>query len=146
MGLTGSRYAQLYPLLPVRRSAVKIDGRRGRDALPCIVENGCEWRRLPKEYGRAIECGFAGGRSRVFLIGSSGRCGAGARSSSALTGLGLNGAGVTAPPDAMGARKKEGRGPLANPGADGTPKIVWLPQMIERRRRSARPPAGPATA
>ena len=51
MELTGSQYALLSPLLPVQRGNVKIDNRQLLNALLYVVENGCKWRRLPKEFG-----------------------------------------------------------------------------------------------
>jgi hypothetical protein len=32
-------------------------------------------------------------------------------------------------PDGAGALKKTGRKPLANAGADGAPRFIWLPRM-----------------
>ncbi|WP_442780491.1 transposase [Ensifer sp. SL37] len=51
MELTDWQYALLFPLLPVQRGNVKIDNRQLLNALLYIAENGCKWRRLPKEYG-----------------------------------------------------------------------------------------------
>ena len=33
-------------------------------------------------------------------------------------------------PDGTGAEKKTARRPLANPGAAGPPRFIWLPRMI----------------
>lgn len=35
-------------------------------------------------------------------------------------------------PDGAGALKKTARSPSANPVADGTPRFIWLPQILER--------------
>jgi len=35
-------------------------------------------------------------------------------------------------PDGTGALKKPGRRPSENPVADGPPRFIWLPQMLER--------------
>jgi len=135
MELTDSQYAQLSPLLPVQRGNVKIDNRRLLDALLYIAENGCKWRRLPKEYGnwhtiytRLRRWADQGVLDKLFetlqrrhLIEIRIEC------------LGLDSTSVKVHPDAMGALKKEGRRPSVNPGADGTPKFIWLPRMIERR-------------
>ena len=36
-------------------------------------------------------------------------------------------------PDGTGALKKTARRPSANPAADGPPRCIWLPRMLERR-------------
>ena len=35
-------------------------------------------------------------------------------------------------PDGMGALKKTARRPSENPVADGPPRFIWLPRMLER--------------
>jgi hypothetical protein len=35
-------------------------------------------------------------------------------------------------PDGTGALKKTDRKPSASPAADGPPKFIWLPRMLER--------------
>jgi hypothetical protein len=40
---------------------------------------------------------------------------------------------VKAHPDGTGALKKTARNPSAGPEADGPPKFIWLPRMLERR-------------
>ena len=35
-------------------------------------------------------------------------------------------------PDGTGALKKTDRRPSANPAADGPPRFIWLPRMLER--------------
>jgi len=34
-------------------------------------------------------------------------------------------------PDGTGALKNTDRRPSASPGADGTPRFIWLPRMLE---------------
>ena len=36
-------------------------------------------------------------------------------------------------PDGIGALKKTAPRPSENPAADGPPRFIWLPQMLERR-------------
>ena len=119
----------------MQRGNVKIDNRQLLNALLYVVENGCKWRRLPKEFGnwhtiymRLRRWAEQGVLERVFealqrqrLIAIRIEC------------LGLDSTSVKVHPDAMGALKKEGRRPSANPEADGTPKFIWSPRMIERR-------------
>jgi hypothetical protein len=44
----------------------------------------------------------------------------------------LDSTSVKVHPDGTGALKKTGRNPSASPAADGTPKFIWLPRMLER--------------
>ena len=45
------QYEKLKHLLPVQRGNVSIENKLFINALLYILENGCKWRRLPKEYG-----------------------------------------------------------------------------------------------
>ena len=96
----------------MQRGNVKIDNRRLLNALLYIAENGCKWRRLPKEYGnwhtiytRLRRWAGQGVLERIFealqrqrLIAIRIEC------------LGLDSTSIKVHPDAMGALKKEGRG------------------------------------
>jgi len=51
MQITEEQYAKIKHLLPTQHGNVRIDNIRFINALLYICENGCKWRRLPKEYG-----------------------------------------------------------------------------------------------
>jgi transposase len=51
MGINIEQYNRLKHLLPVQRGNVTVDNMTFINALLYICENGCKWRRLPKEYG-----------------------------------------------------------------------------------------------
>ena len=109
MELSDSQYALLSPLLPVQRGNVKIDNRQLLNALLYIAENGCKWRRLPKEYGnwhtiytRLRRWAEQGVLEKIFetlqhrrLIAIRIEC------------LGLDSTSIKVHPDAMGALKKK---------------------------------------
>jgi transposase len=44
----------------------------------------------------------------------------------------LDSTSVKVHPDGTGAFKKTDHRPLENPAADGTPRFIWLPRMLER--------------
>ena len=44
----------------------------------------------------------------------------------------LDSTSVKVHPDGTGALKKTDRRPSENPAADGTPRFIWLPRMLER--------------
>ena len=52
MEINEEQYEKLRHLLPVQRGNVTIENITFINALLYICENGCKWRRLPKEYGK----------------------------------------------------------------------------------------------
>jgi len=51
MQITKEQYEKIKPKLPVQRGNVTLENITFVNALLYICENGCKWRRLPKEYG-----------------------------------------------------------------------------------------------
>jgi transposase len=51
MKINQAQYDKLKHLLPTQRGNVSIDNLTFINAILYICENGCKWRRLPKEYG-----------------------------------------------------------------------------------------------
>jgi len=51
MKINQAQYDNIKHLLPVQRGNVSVDNLTFINALLYICENGCKWRRLPKEYG-----------------------------------------------------------------------------------------------
>ena len=52
MEINNEQYEKLKHLLPVQRGNVTVENIKFINALLYICENGCKWRRLPKEYGK----------------------------------------------------------------------------------------------
>ena len=50
-----------------------------------------------------------------------------------ITAVKLDSTIVKVHPDGTGALKKTAPRPSASPAADGPPKFIWLPPMLERR-------------
>jgi transposase len=133
MQITESQYSLIAPYLPVQRGNVRISNLQLINALLYIAENGCKWRALPPEFGkwnsiyvRVRRWAENGVLERLFialqehqLIRIKVEC------------LGLDSTSVKVHPDGTGALKKTARNLSANPKVDGTPKFIWLPQMIE---------------
>ena len=125
MELSEAQYAMLSPLLPRQRGNVKIHNRQLLNALLYIAENGCKWRRLPKEYGnwhtiytRLRRWADKGVLERIFtalqeqrLIATRVEC------------IGLDSTSIKVHPDSRGGSKKTAHKPSENPEADGTPKL-----------------------
>ena len=51
MDITKDTYDKIKHLLPTQRGNVSVENITFINALLYICENGCKWRRLPKEYG-----------------------------------------------------------------------------------------------
>jgi transposase len=51
MKITQEQYDKIKHILPVQRGNVRVENVNFINALLYMGENGCKWRRLPKEYG-----------------------------------------------------------------------------------------------
>ena len=51
MQITIEQYKRIEHILPVQRGNVSVENIQLINALLYICENGCKWRKLPKEYG-----------------------------------------------------------------------------------------------
>jgi transposase len=52
MEINVEQYEKIKHILPVQRGNVSVENIKFINALLYICENGCKWRRLPKEYGK----------------------------------------------------------------------------------------------
>ena len=52
MEINIEQYEKLKHLLPVQRGNVSIENVKFINAILYVCENGCKWRKLPKEYGK----------------------------------------------------------------------------------------------
>ncbi|AAW75773.1 transposase and inactivated derivatives [Xanthomonas oryzae pv. oryzae KACC 10331] len=53
-----------------------------------------------------------------------------------IEAVSLDSTSIKVHPDGTGALKKTAHNPSGNRAADGTPKFIWLPQMLEQPSRS----------
>ena len=51
MEINREQYEKLKHILPVQRGNVTIENVKFINAILYVCENGCKWRKLPKEYG-----------------------------------------------------------------------------------------------
>ena len=49
-----------------------------------------------------------------------------------IEAVSLDSTSIKVHPDGTGALKKTDHSPSASPAADGTPRFIWLPRMLER--------------
>src|ERR1017187_7767448 len=132
MEITEEQYARIKDSLPVQRGNVSLTNLQVLNAILYVAEQGCKWRGLPKRFGRWHTIYMRMNRwakngvlDRVFeklqveqIVRINIEAFAGLHS-------------VKVHPDGTGALKKTGHRPLENPAADGTPRFIWLPRMLE---------------
>ena len=134
MEITEAQYLRIAPSLPRQRGNVRISNLQVLNALLYVAEQGCKWRGLPKRFGnwhtiytrmnRWSKAGVLDSvleqlqREQIVRI--------------QIEAVKLDSTTVKVHPDGMGALKKTARKPSENPVADGPPRFIWLPQMLER--------------
>ena len=99
-----------------------------------MAEQGCKWRGLPKRFGnwhtiytRMNRWSKSGVLDRVFAQMQHHQI-----VRIKIEAVALDSTAVKAHPDGTGALKKTAPKPLASPAADGPPRFIWLPRMLER--------------
>ena len=134
MEITGEQYARIKDSLPVQRGNVSLTNLQFLNAVLYVAEHGCKWRGLPKRFGnwhtiytRMNRWSKSGAMDRVFeklqleqIV------------SIRIEAFSLDSTSVKVHPDGTGALKKTAPKPSANPEADGRPRFIWLPRMLER--------------
>lgn len=134
MEISAAQFSRIEPFLPVQRGNVSLSNLQVVNAILYIAENGCKWRALPKRFGnwhtiytRMNRWAKAGVLDRLFeelqhqqLIRVK------------IEAVSLDSTIVKVHPDGTGALKKTAHRPSADRGADGPPKFIWLPRMLER--------------
>ena len=134
MEITAAQYLRIAPSLPRQRGNVRISNLQVLNALLYVAEQGCKWRGLPKRFGnwhtiytRLNRWSKNGVLDHVFeqlqreqIVHIQ------------IEAVKLDSTTVKVHPDGMGALKKTARRPSENPVADGPPRFIWLPQMLER--------------
>lgn len=130
--LTESQYQRVADSLPRQRGNVSMTNLQLLNALLYVVEQGCKWRGLPKQFGnwhtiytRMNRWSKGGVLDRVFTR---------LQQEQILTVriecVALDSTVVKVHPDGTGASKKTARRPSVVPGAAAPPRFIWLPRML----------------
>jgi transposase len=134
MEITPSQYERIADCLPVQRGNVSLTNLRVLNAILYVAEHGCKWRGLPKRFGnwhtvytRMNRWSKNGVLDRVFE-----RLQRAQIVRLKIEAVSLDSTIVKVHPDGTGALKKTARKPSEDPAADGLPKFIWLPRMLER--------------
>jgi transposase len=134
MEITEAQYRRIEPILPRQRGNVKLSNLDLLNAILYVAEQGCKWRGLPKHFGnwhtiytrmnRWSKSGVLDSvfeqlqREQVVRI--------------KIEAVSLDSTIVKVHPDGTGALKKTDLSPSASHAADGPPRFIWLPRMLER--------------
>ena len=134
MEITESQYLRIAPSLPRQRGHVNHSNLQVLNALLYVAEHGCKWRGLPKRFGnwhtiytRMNRWSKAGVLDQIFerlqreqIVRIK------------IEAVKLDSTTVKVHPDGTGALKKTDHRPSENRAADGPPRFIWLPRMLER--------------
>jgi transposase len=134
MQITSAQFSKIEHCLPRQRGNVSMTNLQVLNAIPYVAEHGCKWRGLPQRFGnwhtiytRMNRWAKAGVLDRVFAELQKSQI-----VRIKIEAVALDSKSIKVHPDGTGALKKTVRKPSASPGADGTPRFIWLPQMLEQ--------------
>ena len=135
MEITSEQYKRIKDSLPIQRGNVKLQNIQVLNAILYVAEQGCKWRGLPSRFGnwhsiytRMNRWARSGVLDRVFERLQTEQI-----VRIKIEAFSLDSTSIKVHPDGTGALKKTDHRPSASPAADGTPRFIWLPQMLERR-------------
>jgi len=134
MEITAEQYSRIESVLPRQRGNVSLSNLTVLTAILYVAEQGCKWRGLPKRFGNwhtiytrmnrwsksgVLDAVFEALQREQFVRIK-------------LEAVSLDSTSVKVHPDGTGALKKTVRKRSVNRAADGPPKFIWLPRMLER--------------
>jgi len=132
MTITEAQYRRIEGCFPKQRGNVSISNLDVLNAILYVAEHGCKWRGVPKRFGnwhtvytRMNRWAKAGVLDRVFTALQEEQI-----IRIKVEALGLDSTIVKVHPDGTGAEKKTAHNPSDDPGVDGPPRFIWLPQML----------------
>ncbi len=134
MEITSEQYEKIRDSLPLQRGNVRLTNLQVLNAILYVTEQGCKWSRLPKRFGnwhsiyvRMNRWAKNGVLDQVFeqlQLEQIVRI--------RIEAFALDSTSVKVHPDGTGALKKTDRKPSESLVADGPPRFIWLPRMLER--------------
>ena len=134
MEITVEQYKKIKGSLPIQRGNVKLQNLQVLNAILYVAEQGCKWRGLPPRFGnwhsvytRMNRWAKSGVLDRVFEKLQTEQI-----VRIKIEAFSLDSTSIKVHPDGTGALKKTDRRQSANLAADGTPRFIWLPRMLER--------------
>jgi transposase len=135
MDITEEQFKLIEACFPVQRGNVSLSNLQVLNAILYVAEHGCKWRGLPKRFGnwhtiytRMNRWSKSGVLDRVFAELQQARI-----FRIKIEAVSLDSTIIKVHHDGTGALKKTDHKPSANPEADGQPRFIWLPRMLERQ-------------
>ncbi len=135
MEITAEQYEKIKDSLPIQRGNVTLQNLEVLNAILFVAEHGCKWRGLPPRFGkwhsvytRMNRWAKNGVLDRVFERLQTEQI-----VRIKIEAFSLDSTSIKVHPDGTGALKKTDRRSSASPVADGTPRFIWLPRMLERQ-------------
>lgn len=132
MKLNTEQYSMIESCFPKHRKPAEISNLDVLNAGIYVLENGCKWRGLPKEYGnwhtiytRIARWAKSGVLQNAFLLLQEKGI-----IEIHVSIVSLDSTSIKVHPDGMGALKKEENSPSENRVAVGTQKFIWSPHLI----------------
>ena len=130
--MTKEQYEKIAECFPKHRKPAKISNLDILNALLYLIENGCKWRSLPKEFGdwhviyvRVNRWAKKGILEKIFLkLQQMGII------QIKVQVISLDSTCIKVHPDGTGALKKVENNPLGEQEADGIPSFIWSPHLI----------------
>ena len=129
MNISKEQYERIADCFPRQRGNVTHDSLKVINAILYVLENGCKWRSLPKEFGnwhtiymRMSRWSKNGVLDRIFERLQRERL-----ITCKIETLSMYSTGIKVHPDGTGALKKQDRSLLESPEEAGQPKSMWLP-------------------
>ncbi len=131
MKITELQYKIIQPYLPKQRGNVEIDNLTFVNALLYIIENGCKWRAIPKEYGNwhTIYVRF----NRWSKNGVIERLFTALQEENIIEIrteiIHIDSTTVKVHPDGAGTRKVNGEQSIGRSKGGSQPRFIWLPAL-----------------
>ena len=134
MEISEEQFHRIDAALPRQRGNVKVTNLQFLNALLYVAEQGCKWRGLPKRFGpwhtiytRMNRWSKSGVLDHVFELLQREQM-----VRIKIEAVKMDSTIVKVHPDGTGALKKTDPRRSENPAADGPPRFIWLPRMLER--------------
>lgn len=134
MEITPEQFVRIEHCLPRQRGNVSMSNLQVINAILYVAEHGCKWRGLPKRFGnwhtiytRMRRWTRAGVLEKMFeelqrehVVRIK------------IEAVSIDSMSVKMHPDGTRTLKRTARKLSASHEADGTPRLIWLPRMLER--------------
>lgn len=133
MEIGKEQYEQIAECFLKQRKPAKISNLDVLNAALYVMENGCKWRSLPKEYGdwHVIYVRINRWAKKDVLEQAFLRLQQLGIIQIQVNVVSLDSTCIKAHPDGMGALKKTECKPSEEQGVGGTPNFIWSPHLIE---------------